>query len=70
MAGQKLPKKKRKADPLRTRTGKLRMGPLSVKQLESMLTSCQPKDKYRIQKRIEFLKKITYKAPQVEVNEA
>lgn len=70
MASQRLPKKKRKADPFRTRTGKLRIGPLSVKQLEEMLKSCKAKDKYKIQQRINFLQKFAYKAPQVEVQEA
>ena len=63
-------KKKKKVDPLRTRTGKLRLGPMGIKQLESMLASCQPKHRYRIQKRIEFMQKLNYKAPQVEVKEA
>ena len=63
-------RKKKKVDPMRTRTGKVRLGPLNIKQLEDMLKSCQPKHRNKIQNRIKFLQKLNYKAPQVEVTEA
>ena len=48
-------KKKKTADPMKTRTGKVRLGPLNLKQLESMLDKSQKKDKSKIQKRIAVL---------------
>ena len=45
--------KTRKADPMRTKTGKARLGPLSLKQLTDMLEkSSKPKEKQKIQNRI------------------
>jgi hypothetical protein len=49
-------KKKKVADPMRTRTGKVRLGPLNLAQLEEMLAKAQKKEKNRIQNRINELK--------------
>jgi len=46
-----------KADPMKTKTGKTRLGPLSVAQLEDMLSkSAKPKEKSKIENRIRTLK--------------
>ena len=44
-------KKKKVADPMRTRTGKVRLKPLNLAQLEDMLSKAQKKDKNKIQNR-------------------
>jgi hypothetical protein len=44
-----------KRDPMKTKTGKTRLGPLNVKQLNEMLGSCRPKHKMKIQRRIQIL---------------
>ena len=49
-------KKKKTADPMRTRTGKLRLKPLNLAQLQEMLSKAQKKDKNKIQNRINVLK--------------
>jgi len=49
-------KKKKTADPMRTRTGKVRLGPLNLTQLEEMLAKAQKKEKNKIQNRINELK--------------
>lgn len=44
---------KKKASPMLTRTGKTRLGPLNLKQLESLLEkTSKKKDKSKIQRRI------------------
>ena len=44
-----------------TKTGKVRLGPLSLKQLKDMLEkSSRPKDKAKIQNRIKILEKILH----------
>jgi hypothetical protein len=44
---------KKKANPMLTRTGKTRLGPLNLKQLESLLEkTSKKKDKSKIQRRI------------------
>jgi hypothetical protein len=49
-------KKVRIASPMLTKTGKTRLGPLSLKQLENMLEkSSRPKDKAKINSRIREL---------------
>ena len=49
-------KKVRIASPMLTKNGKQRLGPLSLKQLASMLEkSSKPKDKAKIQSRIRTL---------------
>jgi hypothetical protein len=49
-------KKKKKADPMRTRTGKVRLKPLNLTQLEAMLEKAQKKEKNKILNRIKVLK--------------
>jgi hypothetical protein len=44
-----------KSDPMRTRSGKARLGPLNVSQLTKMLESAQPKHRAKIQRRIDAL---------------
>lgn len=51
-------KNRKHADPLKTRTGKTRLGPLSLPKLEEMLAKARPRDKTKIQNRINVLKKI------------
>jgi len=46
---------KLKADPMRTKSGKVRLGPLNVGQLTVMLKSAQPKNRDKIQRRIDTL---------------
>jgi hypothetical protein len=49
-------KKVRIANPMLTKNGKQRLGPLSLKQLNDMLEkSSKPKDKAKIQSRIRTL---------------
>ena len=49
-------KKVRIANPMLTKNGKQRLGPLSLKQLTDMLDkSSRPKDKSKIQNRIKIL---------------
>lgn len=48
--------KNRKADPNKTKTGRIRLGPLNFVQLESMLgKSSKPKEKAKIQRRMNLL---------------
>ena len=48
----------KKANPLKTRTGKLRLGPMSSKQLQEQIESTsRPKLKQRYQKRLIELQK-------------
>jgi hypothetical protein len=52
---------KGKKSPMTTKTGKTRLGPLSLKQLEEMLEkSSKPKEKGKIVNRINSLKKILH----------
>jgi hypothetical protein len=46
---------KLKADPMRTHSGKVRLGPLNVSQLTKMLESARPKHRDTIQRRIDKL---------------
>ena len=46
-----------KRDPMKTKTGKARLGPLNISQLNEMLSSCRPKHKMKIQRRIDKLEK-------------
>jgi hypothetical protein len=49
--------KNRKSDPMKTKTGKPRLGPLNVQQLESMLEkTAKPKEKSKILNRLRELK--------------
>ena len=48
--------KSRKADPMRTKNGKERLGPLNITQLEKLLSSARKKNIAKIQRRIRTLK--------------
>ncbi len=51
-------KKDSKRDPMKTKTGKTRLGPLNLSQLSKLLESTsRPKDKTKIQNRINILNK-------------
>jgi hypothetical protein len=64
------PAARKGADPMRTRNGKERIGPLSVPQLEKMLEGARKKHKPQIIKRIALMKtRPQYKAPVVVVEE-
>jgi len=50
--------KNRKADPNKTKNGRPRLGPLNFKQLETMLEkSSRPKERAKIQRRMQTLQK-------------
>jgi hypothetical protein len=50
--------KNRKADPNKTKTGRTRLGPLNLNQLENMLErSSRPKERAKIQRRMQTLLK-------------
>lgn len=50
--------KNRKADPNKTKTGRIRLGPLNFAQLETMLgKSSKPKEQSKIQRRMDLLTK-------------
>jgi hypothetical protein len=50
--------KNRKADPNKTKNGRVRLGPLNFKQLETMLErSSRPKERAKIQRRMQTLLK-------------
>jgi len=56
------------ADPMKTRTGKTRLGPLNLRQLTEMLAKeTRSKNKGRIQNRIRALEKMGFKLPQEPV---
>jgi len=48
--------KTRKADPMRTKNGKERLGPLNIAQLEKLATSTRKKNVAKIYRRIAELK--------------
>ena len=54
------------ADPLKTKTGKTRLGPLNLIQLNDMLEKAKPKDRSKIQNRIRIF---TKKFPNIGVSE-
>ena len=59
--------KSRKSDPMRTKNGKERLGPLNVAQLEKLLATARKKTAPKIQRRIAVIKgRPGYKAPVVE----
>ena len=67
MAGSKTNQKTRKADPMRTKNGNPRLGPLNVDQLEKMLSSARKRHVMKITRRIAELKsRPGYRAPAVE----
>jgi hypothetical protein len=59
--------KKGQADPMRTRNGRERLGPLNIAQLEKLLTNSRKKNAPKIRRRIAVLKaRPSYRAPVVE----
>ena len=59
--------KSRKSDPMRTKNGKERLGPLNVAQLEKLLANARKKTAPKIQRRIAVMKsRPGYRAPVVE----
>jgi hypothetical protein len=59
--------KVKKANPMLTRNGKTRLGPLNVEQLEKLLSGARKKHIQMIQRRIAFMKGLpSYRAPVVE----
>ena len=58
--------KSRKGDPMRTKNGKERLGPLNVTQLEKLLANARKKTAPKIQRRIAVIKsRPSYRAPVV-----
>jgi hypothetical protein len=51
-------KNRQPADPLKTRTGKTRLGPLNINKLEEMLKSARAKDRSKIENRIRHLNRL------------
>lgn len=59
--------KTRKADPMRTKNGKERLGPLNITQLEKLVANARKKNAAKIHRRIAELKARTgYVEPVVE----
>ena len=54
-----------KRDPMKTKTGKTRLGPLNTKQLNEMLKTCRPKHRMKIQRRIQTLIKYGHRVEEV-----
>jgi len=62
--------KSRQADPMRTKNGRERLGPLNVAQLEKLLTTARKKNQAKITCRIAVIKgRPGYRAPVVEAVE-
>lgn len=53
-------KNRQHADPLKTRTGKTRLGPLNINKLHEMLKSAKAKDRSKIENRIRHLNRLGY----------
>ena len=51
-------KNRQPADPLKTRTGKTRLGPLNINKLKEMLKSARTKEPSKIENRIRYLNRI------------
>ena len=62
-------KKHQKADPMRTKSGKARLRPLNMRQLDELLKlTASNKEKHKIRKRmIQLQKQPGYKAPSTEM---
>jgi hypothetical protein len=59
--------KSRKSDPMRTKNGRERLGPLNVAQLEKLLTSARKKNVAKITRRIAVMKsRPGYRVPVIE----
>jgi hypothetical protein len=41
-----------KRDPMKTKTGKPKLGPLNLEQLNKLLETCRPKHRAKIERRI------------------
>ena len=68
MASNKTGQKSRTGNPMVTKNGNPRLGPLNIKQLEKLSASARKKNVAKIQRRITELKsRPTYRAPVVEV---
>jgi hypothetical protein len=64
MASNKSGQKSRKADPMRTKNGNPRLGPLNVSQLEKLLSGARKRHVMKITRRIAELKdRSSYRAP-------
>jgi hypothetical protein len=62
--------KSRRADPMRTKNGKERLGPLNISQLEKLLSSARKKHVMKISRRIAVLKsRPGIQAPVAEIKE-
>jgi hypothetical protein len=58
--------KSRRADPMRTKNGRERLGPLNVAQLEKLLSNARKKNVAKITRRIAVIKsRPGYKVPTV-----
>jgi hypothetical protein len=67
MAAKGSNQKSRKANPMLTKNGNTRLGPLNVEQLEKLASSARKKHVAKIQRRIAELKsRPTYRAPVVD----
>ena len=70
MASNKTGQKSRKADPMRTKNGNPRLGPLNVTQLEKLLSTARKRHVAKITRRITELKgRSSYRAPAEAVAE-
>ena len=56
MASNKSGQKSRRADPMRTKNGKERLGPLNLAQLEKLLANARKKTAPKIARRIAVIK--------------
>jgi hypothetical protein len=50
-------KKDSKRDPMKTKTGKTRLGPLNLEQLNKLMEHARPKERAKIQNRIRAMTK-------------
>ena len=58
-------KNRKHKNPLLTKTGKTRLGNLGYAKLVEMLSKCKPKERSKIQNRINnFVKKTGFKVPE------
>lgn len=50
-------KKDSRRDPMKTKTGRPRLGPLNLEQLNKLMETARPKERAKIQNRIKALTK-------------
>lgn len=50
-------KKDSRRDPMKTKTGRPRLGPLNLEQLNKLMETARPKERAKIQNRIKALAK-------------